>query len=148
MILSVDPGGTTGVALWNTHVLEDPTFYEVPGGLLGFVDWMEENTDQHELSLIICESFIPRPGARSMQYDALWIGGYLQAGAHLRRISFKFQSPATAKSFSTNDKLKAAGFYPVGLGHAQDAARHLLVHVVSANPQGVVARRVAKGVLS
>jgi len=38
------------------------------------------------------------------------------------------QSPAEAKSFATNDKLRTAGFWtPTTGGHSNDAARHLLV---------------------
>lgn len=141
MILSVDPGGTTGVAVAASSV----HFYEIPGGHTGMVDWFTMFLVSYGYpDIIVCESFIPRPGAKSMQYDALYLIGYLSGWAHLHGVPFKLQSPAQAKSFATNDKLKAAGFYPVGKGHAQDAARHLLVHVVGADPQGPVAQRVAE----
>lgn len=126
MILAVDPGGTTGVAMFRGHNRE-PHFEEVHDGHHGFVRWMADQWDEFEQ--IICESFIPRPGARSMQYDALFIIGWLDGEALLRGVPFKLQSPAQAKSFATNDKLKAAGLYPVGKGHAQDAARHLLTYL-------------------
>ena len=149
MILAVDPGGTTGVAL-HGGLPVSTYFFEVPGGHLGFVDWFHTRTDtsgayaDHHLD-IVCESFIPRPGALTHQPDASYIIGYLKMWAHRKGMSFKLQSPAQAKSFSTNAKLKAAGLYPVGKGHAQDAARHLLVHLVSTDPQGAIARKLAEG---
>ncbi len=129
--------------MYQEDAFPEVLFHEVAGGLLGFVGWF--NAHARRTKLIVCESFIPRPGARSMQYDALWLGGYLQGWAFLNTVPFKFQSPAQAKSFSTNAKLKVAGLYPVGQGHAQDAARHLLVHLVAADPQGRIARRLAEG---
>ncbi len=144
MILAIDPGGTTGVAAYYPAQVSTD-FFEVPGGYIGFVDWFWENGMNYGLQQVICESFIPRPGARSMQYDALYIIGYLAMHLHRDGTPFKLQSPAQAKSFATNPKLKAAGLYPVGQGHAQDAARHLLVHLVHSDPQGIIARRVAEG---
>ena len=149
MILAVDPGGTTGVAL-HGGLPVTTWFFEIPGGHLGFVDWFHATSApggsyaDHQLD-IVCESFIPRPGALTHQPDASYIIGYLKMWAHRKGMSFKLQSPAQAKSFSTNAKLKAAGLYPIGMGHAQDAARHLLVYLVQAYPQGEVARKLSEG---
>lgn len=134
MIWAVDPGGTTGVAIW--HEAGFATFHEIGGGHEGFVQWFDAWT--HGTSVdgieVVCESFIPRPGARSMQYDALYIIGFLKGWCILNHVRFTLQSPAQAKSFATNDKLKAAVLYPAGKGHAQDAARHLLVRLMAVNP--------------
>lgn len=40
-------------------------------------------------------------------------------------------SPAAAKSFSKDEKLKAVGLYRPGHDHGNDAARHLLLHLVN-----------------
>ena len=41
------------------------------------------------------------------------------------------QSPAQAKRFSSDDRLKRMGFHTPGKGHANDAARHLLLLLVT-----------------
>jgi len=46
-------------------------------------------------------------------------------------VPLYFQEPADARSFSTNDKLKAAGFItPAKPDHQRSAARHLLLRLV------------------
>jgi len=49
-------------------------------------------------------------------------------GLIIPRISMTLQSPSSAKAFATNDKLRNVGWYVPGKGHANDAARHLLVY--------------------
>ena len=46
-------------------------------------------------------------------------------------LRFVRQTPAQAKSFGTDDKLRRLGWYtPTPGGHANDAARHLLAFAV------------------
>ncbi len=126
-VLVIDPGGTTGLAQWEPTDSR-PTF--------------SESTDRFGLyrvvrawrpSVVVCESFIPRPGALSSQPEALRIIGYLEGWAEENGAEFVLQSPSQAKSFGTAAKLKAVGWWPKGLGHAQDAARHLLVFLCTAS---------------
>lgn len=146
MILSVDPGGTTGVAWYQRGLPAEavPASQQILGGHLGFVEWfIEGETDVW--TEIVCESFIPRPGALSFQPDASYIIGYLSMWSHVNGVSFKLQSPAQAKSFMTDAKLRAAGWWVKGQDHARDALRHLGTYLVSADPQGVLARKIAQG---
>ena len=43
---------------------------------------------------------------------------------------FTLQAPSDAKAFASNNKLKLMGWYNTGKGHANDAARHMLVYTV------------------
>ncbi len=129
-----DPGGTTGYALWNTSLYadgrSDVRFYEQTDRFMLY-EWVRAVTP----NIIVCENFIPRPGALSFQPEALRIIGYLEGWAEENGAEFVLQTPAQAKSFGTAAKLKAVGWWPKGLGHAQDAAKHLLVYLCT-NPRG------------
>ncbi len=118
-VLCIDPGGTTGLASW-------------VDGRTGF----SQEEDRFKLyalvrtiapDIIVCENFIPRAGALTFQPEALRIIGFLEGWANSQSVEFVLQTPAQAKSFGTAAKLKAVGWWPKGLGHAQDAAKHLLV---------------------
>jgi hypothetical protein len=73
--------------------------------------------------------------ATARQYDALYFNGWLlHHFRHLRPpdgiVLVQF-TPSQAKGFATDDKLKAAGWYLPGKGHANDASRHLLLACVT-----------------
>ena len=61
------------------------------------------------------------------RYDVRYIIGWVDGQCHRCRVPYHEQRPAEAKKFATDDKLKALGWYKGGFGHADDAARHLLV---------------------
>ena len=128
MILAVDPGKATGVALYH----ETDGFFSssvVPGGITGFVDWFWEIPWP---TTIICEKFTigAMQTRTTSQYDALYINGYLLGCCWRRSVPFIQQPVTSAKTFATNDKLKTLGWYnPEDGGHAADAARHLLTYL-------------------
>ncbi len=62
--------------------------------------------------------------------DALHIIGAVKHECRRLSVPLVLQTPAQAKSFATNDKLKAVGWYTVGADHERDAARHMLVYVM------------------
>ena len=56
--------------------------------------------------------------------------GALRWMANKHRVEFVLQTPADAKRFADDRKLKAAGWYfPTPGGHANDAARHLMLYL-------------------
>ena len=133
MILAVDPGGTTGVA-----ILESGQFrsLEIPDGKAAFYRWFGGIADSADLEdlTVVCESFtITAATARkSRQDDPYMILGYLSGWCLLHSVPLHVQSPGQAKSFSTDSKLRRLGwFLPSSGGHANDAARHLLVYLVT-----------------
>ncbi len=130
-VLAVDPGGTTGMAWWGYRPAgESVSFTEEPDRF-----HLYDRVRVARPDVIICENFVPRSGALTFQPEALRIIGYLEGWAQENGVEFVLQTPAQAKSFATQAKLKAVGWWPKGLGHAQDAARHLLVYLCT-NPRG------------
>jgi len=132
MILAVDPGGTTGVAIWRPHY-GIFTALQVPNGRLGFFEWFDscDWAAQSKVDLaIVCEDFIigAHTLKKTLQVDPLRIIGYLEGWSHILDVPFKLQAPATGKGFGTDTKLKHVGWYTPGLPHATDAARHLLTY--------------------
>lgn len=128
IIIAVDPGKMTGLA--------NLTFGEFTSGQLPLMEYLQ-NLDgalmQGMLPTLICEDFIytTETAKKSRQTWSTEGIGVMRFLAHKHKLSFTLQSPASAKRFATNDKLKAMGWYkPTKGGHANDAARHLLVYCV------------------
>lgn len=122
--IAVDPGGMTGVAYQTDsdklpYTWEQPTFEA-----LNLVEQLIDN----EFAMVVCESFIPRPGAKTWQPEAIESIGVVRYLARKADCAFELQSPADAKRFSTDEKLKKLGWWvPTPGGHINDAQRHLLL---------------------
>lgn len=139
-IYAIDPGGTTGVACLSHF--DDGTeggvrvvaTIQVPGGRFGFYQWAQDVHLFDKAAAVACENFIINTGTatKSRQADPLMLAGYLEGECCVRSIPFLLQTPAQAKAFATDDKLKHLGWWnPTKGGHANDAARHLLVYMVT-----------------
>jgi len=125
-ILAVDPGGTTG---WVTY---DTDTEEFRSG---------QEADRHEFCVlaaealhfgvgtVVCEDFriTVQTAKKSQQPDALKIIGTTEYLATIEGAAFVLQTPGDAKRFSTDTRLKKAGFWTPGRRHANDAARHLFL---------------------
>lgn len=127
MIVAIDPGQTTGVA-----VFTDRTFasFEIEGRCNMYA-WLRDMFDDTLVQgdRVICESFRISPGTAKLspQYDALYLYGAAEMLTYTNNLLFVPQTPSEAKSFSTDAKLKYLGWYRPSLGgHQNDAARHLL----------------------
>ena len=131
-ILALDPGETTGVAIWNpkldvpqihlfqlnTKDLREavPTVQEV----LGYEEWEHiryedyrvygHMTEQHAFASLHTPKLI----------------GVIECLAVLGNVGTSFCLAMHAKTFWTDEKLKMCGLYNPGLKHARDAQRHLL----------------------
>jgi hypothetical protein len=134
-LVAVDPGDLSGFAVVDTEecsVLESAelTEFEVERRVSW---WLYESPDIQ----LVAEKFTitPETGKKSQQPTALYIIGAMRMlyWQHWERI-LPLQTPADAKSFSTNEKLKAVGLWHVGgEGHAKDALRHALLWMVRHN---------------
>jgi hypothetical protein len=125
--LAVDPGATTGVALWLSG--PKPATYQLP--VNDAVDLCLGLLQGQPATLVVCETFVPRPGAKSWQPDAIETLGFLRHTARQQRHKFELQSPADAKRFSTDVKLRKLDWYKTTEGgHINDALRHLLLALV------------------
>ena len=132
MILSIDPGKATGVATYDAdHGGFDS--YEIEGryALAGHVS--DNSWDE-----VVCEDFVisQRTIKTTPQKDPLRIIGWLDIWCEELGVPFTLQTAGQAKSFATDAKLKHVGWFTKeGEGHANDAARHLLVYLVAKYPQ-------------
>lgn len=137
MIITFDPGKATGIAVYNPHTKQFTAF---------------EIDDRHDFCLemalklcayglqdltVVAEKFTisKRTITTKVDYSALYIIGWVEHECYERHIPFKFQTPAQIKSdhtIATDANLKAVGWWtPTKGGHANDAARHMLVYVAT-----------------
>jgi len=141
LILAVDPGKATGMALFSFDVGQEPELV-----------WSIE-VQQHEYAApiraalelaslsdieihVVCERFtINAQTVKNTQapYSLEQIGILKQCLMDVGRSAddVKFQSPADAKAMFTNEKLKKLEYWHRGgEGHALDAIRHGLLYMV------------------
>lgn len=127
-ILALDPGKTTGTAYHDTET-GDVEFRQ-----LNFDDTCQYAgtlTAKHgESLLIVAESFIITANT-AKNSQAPWSLELIGVARFFSRFycgrDLRLQSPASAKRFSSDERLRMLGWYNKGMGHANDAARHLLL---------------------
>jgi len=128
LIIAVDPGGTYGLA---TAFVDSSLRGVVAQEREPIVALHVVEALLQKAEFLFCESFIPRPGIRTNQPEALEGIGAMRYMAWKADVPFELQSPADAKRFSTNAKLERLGWRtPTKGGHADDALRHLLLGAV------------------
>jgi hypothetical protein len=138
MIYSFDPGKVTGGAQLST--LGEFSSFEIEGGWEGFVDWFSEMECSEaafvDATFIIEKFTIGAIGrAKTAEYDALYINGYLLGKCREQNYPVVQQTVTNTKQFATDAKLKRLGWYTPGRGHDRDAARHVLYYVRN-RPEG------------
>lgn len=130
-ILAVDPGLTTGLAVFEPEINRLETLQI--RGRHEFYKWFRwvflPKTVAGEL-YITCEDWKPRAGALTEQADPHRIIGWLDGEAALNYWPFSLHTPGQVKKFATDLKLKAMGWWVPGQDHARDGLRHLLYFLV------------------
>ena len=132
LIFSFDPGLVTGWAC-----LDPNTGGFVSGqteGRHAFYRQFESMIATGVKAEVVGEKYVitARTAQLTAQYDALFILGHIDALSDKLGFPLTLQTPAAAKAFSTDSKLRAVGWYtPSKGGHSNDAARHLLLYVSS-----------------
>lgn len=127
-VIAFDPGKETGWAR-----IQDGKFESGQGRLWPVLFWFDGILEFGRRPTVFCEDFIitPQTAKKSRQTDPLDGIGALKFLARKYDLALIMQTPAKAKAFATDDKLKALGWYrPTKGGHANDAARHLMVGLV------------------
>lgn len=124
-VTSLDPGGTTGIV--TALITEARTAVVVRQHPFTESELYTELTFGKP-DYIICETFEYRNKSRAglvlRSRDLIGIVNlYDQTHDECRLF---MQSPAQAKGFFTNDKLKKMEIYPVGVPHGRDALRHFM----------------------
>ncbi|GAA2141716.1 hypothetical protein GCM10009760_26180 [Kitasatospora kazusensis] len=121
--LAVDPGLTTGWAIWGDHHKAHGQDEPMP-----FLDLAEEWAAlARPASVMVVESYriTAETVRKSRQPWSLEIIGALRWIAHRHGVDFLMQTPADAKAFGHDARLKRLGFWVPGQDHARDAYRHL-----------------------
>ena len=131
-LLAIDPGHTTGIAYKDFSYDQKPTTY-MPVGfsactrmisdlMLGFPD------------LVIVERFTinlaTTKKSRGGSNEAIELIGVTRYFCEFYGSEMAQQSPADAKNFCSDEKLKRLGWYVPGPDHARDALRHLVLAAV------------------
>lgn len=130
LIIVLDPGKTTGLVTFDTVTAEftahELNFDDTCNVLKTLLDTAIEGADVH----VISESFIiTQQTAKNTQ--APWSLELIGVARYLSRQytgrDLVLQQPAAAKRFSSDARVKAMGWWTPAKGHANDAARHLLL---------------------
>lgn len=130
-VIAVDPGLTTGWAIldpdggFRSGEVKGPYHF-----LVRIYEMVRSQAFDYDL-VVERYTITPETAKKSRQSDPLEIIGALKFMAAYYKAGFSMQGPAEAKAFSTDSKLKRMGWFTPGMGHANDAARHLLCYSVN-----------------
>jgi hypothetical protein len=133
-VISVDPGGTTGIAIYDKETRE--------------IETLNLGPEEHHLDLfnlltqtraktVLCETFEYRrknidEGVAFVIISREYIG-VCKVWTKLTRdrSHLIMQTPAQAKAFWTDKNLKDTGFWSGKTPHERDAVRHLMYHLAT-----------------
>lgn len=126
-VLALDPGETTGAAVFKGPKLE--VTYQLRG--LTTVDRalaIEGLMAEHEPEAVIVERYrVYRHKAQShagSDLPTVRLIGAIELLCHQHGLTLYWQTPSDAKGFITDDRLKTWKYYRAGCPHAMDAVRH------------------------
>lgn len=154
-ILALDPGGTTGWALYQDMTVEGDQ-YDCPPAIMSgdFYTIGQIGPEEHhgrlwhlfqhqQPTMIVCESFEFRQfdGHRTgIRLDSKEYIGLVKLWRELEGTPVVFQTASLGKTFCTDDKIKALNLWTPGHKHAMDAMRHLLTYMVQRERRYDIAR--------
>lgn len=131
-VVAFDPGFATGIA--STHEREHVAThaaYRPDDDAWGAMDVARQMIEQRP-DAVCCESIhinnqTHKKGPQVL--SSVEQIGILRYYCRCYGVPFHLQSPSEAKSFSTDLKLKAAGWWTKGVDHPRDASRHLMLYL-------------------
>ena len=132
-MLSLDPGGTTGYAIFDVDLvnLDQPAELiqrgQIAGSLQGFLDFYHDVLDAINIDLIVCESFTLREGVYGADLSPVYIIGAVQA-LYGETAQLEYQEPKL-KPLCDDARLKKMGLHVPGKPHANDAVRHAVIYL-------------------
>lgn len=129
-MLSLDPGGTTGVAIieYGTESYVVVKTLQIRNGLQGFLDFHWDELEDWEFDEIVCESFDLREGVYGADLSPVYIIGALEALYPKAVNKIIYQKPSQ-KALCGDDRLRKLGLYESGRPHANDACRHGIIYL-------------------
>jgi hypothetical protein len=126
-----DPGKNSGIAVWSAA---DDVFESLELEHFDAIDYLSDRLYKETVPVALyCENFIitARTAELTAQPWSLKAIGAVEWLCRGWRIPFYLNTAAKAKKFSTDAKLRKLGWYrPTKDGHANDAARQLLLGAV------------------
>jgi hypothetical protein len=127
-LLALDPGGTTGVSIWQydfetplTHVAH----HQITDGIDGFIKFLLPDGKPLPFDVIVYENFRLDGRTPNPNVDPLRIEGVISVYEHLMDVP-TFAQGNGMKAHVDNDRLKQHNLYWPGQQHAMDSARHAL----------------------
>jgi len=129
-MLSLDPGGTTGVAIieYGTRSYNLVKTWQIPNGLQGFLDFHWDELEDWEFDEIICESFDLREGVHGADLSPVYIIGALEALYPRALMRITYQKPSQ-KALCGDERLRKLELHTPGRPHANDAVRHGIIYL-------------------
>ena len=132
-VLAVDPGETTGLALVKREPLElMRTAEENWENAARFIDTALRELGGENVDVVVEKFTITsQTGKKSQQPWSLEVTGMCRLLAFMHKAgAITLQTPADAKSFSSNTRLRDLDLWHVGGGgHANDALRHVVLRL-------------------
>ncbi len=139
IILTVDPGKTTGWAQFDTSSCNPPLAWQSPANefldtWVPYIDaWRDSGWSDGGVRVVVEKFIITIETAKKTQGDEHWSieqMGVLRHHARWAGVQFDGgQTLSNAQKFAPNDRLRQIGWYVPGKGHANDALRHLLLNI-------------------
>lgn len=129
-ILAVDPGLRSGMATWYDGAWAAHTEDPMPG-----LTWADIQINDHGVDLVVCESYkvTMETAKKSQQLWSLEIIGAVRWLCHRHGVEFVLQTPAAAKTFCPDARLRQMNMWTPGKeDHARDATRHLILALAKA----------------
>ena len=128
-MIAIDPGKTTGVAVWSgdVHADQDEDWLRCCHRLEAWLAAWSGPT------VVVIERFIINVNTvgNSQAPWSLELIGVARYLAHKYGADYVLQTPADAKNFMKDERLKKLGWHRKGKVHANDALRHLGLYVFS-----------------
>lgn len=141
LVIGVDPGVTTGVAIFDFPEGEEPEYlahyqFGDPDNVWREIEELAlEYRDGGNEVILVVEQFDKRPGVINPDFTPKYVSRDIQN--NITGFEIVWQIPAAAMNLVKTagrtkgpDQLKRFGWYLVNNVHANDAARHCIVYAV------------------
>lgn len=145
-LLALDPGETTGVAVFEGYALRKALQLNTSEMGLG-LDRLENLFAEEKPTHVAIENYQVYAW-RAQQHigsnlHTPRVIGMIETLCHMRKIPYVKQTAQVAKGFATDSRLQEMGYWLPGLRHARDAIRHGLYYIVFPSKQAISRQRVA-----
>jgi hypothetical protein len=128
MIVGIDPGKTTGIAVWNDGALDLSMTGEYD--VTGVYSFLDRHCGEFGHQQVEWFTISERTTKTSIDYSAIHLIGAVQFAAWRCGHPVSYSRPAEAKTQFPDAALRQAGFWHRS-DHVRDATRHLCMALVS-----------------